>query len=320
MRQRSPEHLAGRGLLVALLAVGLGVAGCAEPTDSAGGGAAPHSAAPAGSTTAATEDSAINAQIPAAYRNRGSLTACVGSSPPWSSSPTPGQYEGAMIDLYQQLSTVLGVTIKPTVVAQNETIAGVQANRCDLAGPFGDFTERHGTVNFADFAISNVTVLVRSADPAQPKSGKDLCGKTGGIEAGGNSQLVINEINQVDCAGSPVRSQNYTTLQQANLALSSSRISFVLAPVASNGYAAVQSHGQWKSILLPDILKLGSAGAIYGIMTNKQGGLAAAVLAGVQELQKDGIYQAVFAKWGLGDAEIPLARMQTNGSTQSQSS
>jgi ABC-type amino acid transport substrate-binding protein len=195
----------------------------------------------------------------------------------------------------------------------------VQANRCDLAGPFGDFTERHGTVDFADFAISNVTVLVRSSDSWQPKSGKDLCGKASGIEAGGNSQLVINEINQVDCASSPVKSQNYTTLQQANLALSSSRIDFVLAPVASNGYAAVQSNGQWKSILLQDVLKLGSAGAIYGIMTNKQGGLAPATLAGVQQLQKDGIYQAIFAKWGLGQAEIPLTQMLTNGSTQSQS-
>jgi polar amino acid transport system substrate-binding protein len=224
-----------------------------------------------------------------------------------------------MIDLYQQLSTVLGVRITTQIVAQNETIAGVQANRCDLAGPFGDFTERHGTVDFTDFAISNVTVLVRSSDPWQPKSDEDLCGKTAGIESGGNSALVINEINQRDCPSSAVKPQNYTTLQQANLALSSSRIDFVLAPVGSNGYAAVQSHGQWKSILLKDMLDLGSSGAIYGIMTNKQGGLAPAVAAGVQELQKDGIYQSIFGKWGLGEAEIPLSQMKINGSTQSQS-
>lgn len=270
-----------------------------------------------GSTAASsdTKDSKLAAMVPAQIRSKGTIVAAMSVDAPYVNIES-SKITGVMPDLYQAIGAKLGLKVQFVQTKFDAVVPGIQAGRFDVSAPLGDFVERQQQMDFADFAQSQVTALVKASGQFKPTSASDLCGHTAGVENGANTQLVIQDINKT--CSTPIATKTFPDLNAANLALDSGRIDVVVAPAAPNGYAAKQSSGKFVNEKIDGADKLASGTATYGIVSKKGSGLAQAFTAALIELQKSGEYDKIFKNWGLEQSEIPADMLKVNGSTQSQ--
>jgi polar amino acid transport system substrate-binding protein len=261
------------------------------------------------------KDSKLASMVPAAIRTKGTITAAMSVDAPYVNIES-SKITGVMPDLYQAIGNKLGLKVQFVETRFDAVVPGIQSGRFDISAPLGDFVERQQQIDFADFAQSQVTALVKAGGQFRPDNASDLCGRTAGVENGANTQLVIQDINK-SCA-TPIVMKTFPDLNAANLALDSGRIDVVVAPTAPNGYAAKQSNGKFVAQKINGTEKIASGTATYGIVSKKDSGLAQALNAALIELQKNGEYDKIFKKWGLEQSEIPADMLKVNGSTQSQ--
>ncbi|HEY3683930.1 MAG TPA: transporter substrate-binding domain-containing protein [Streptosporangiaceae bacterium] len=262
----------------------------------------------------------LAARVPAEYRAKGALVFALPQDPPYTIQDASGRLHGVLPDLTRALGTLLRLRIRTISTRTDAVVPGIQSGRFDLGAPMGDFVERQRGADFADFAQSRVTVLVKADGTFHPRRGLDLCGRTAGVENGANTQLVLKALSaRCARAGRPVvATKTFTELSQADLALHSARLDTVVAPTAPNSYAESEGAGKFANILLPDVTELPSATATYGIIAKKHSGLAAAVAAALVRLDRDGTYAELFAHWNLRGSRIAARSLVVNGSTQHQ--
>jgi len=308
--------------LLVLAAVGGAVAlsGCSVEDDAATG------AAPASSGSGSAEEIAVlpldpelQAAVPAAFTGR-TLAFAVSEYSPYATYASDGSIEGLMPDLATQLSSMLGVEIEMQKSTFDAVVPGIQSGRIDLSGPAGDFVERQANVTFADFAQSNVTVMVNTSAGFSPAASLDMCGHSAGIEKGAGTQNVLDAVSTQCTEGGkePVDIQTFNDLPAAALALQSGRLESVVAPSASNEVASANSGGTFETIEIEDMQSLPSATAVYGIQTPKDSGLAEALVPALQELYDQGTYQQLLDKWDLSLSAVTRDQIAVDGSTQTQ--
>jgi polar amino acid transport system substrate-binding protein len=270
---------------------------------------------PGATASSPTADSRLASLVPAPIRSKGSIVAAMSVNAPYVNIES-SKITGVMPDLYRAIGDKLGLKVEFVETRFDAVIPGVQSGRFDMSAPLGDFVERQQQVDFADFAQSQVSALVKASGQFRPTEAGDLCGHVAGVENGANTQLVIQDINK-SCA-TPITMKTFPDLNAANLALDSGRIDVVIAPTAPNGYAAKQSNGRFVAQKINGTEKIASGTATYGIVCKKDSGLAQALNAVLIELQKSGEYDKIFKRWGLEQSEIAADKFKVNGSTQSQ--
>ncbi|MEU4893898.1 transporter substrate-binding domain-containing protein [Streptomyces sp. NPDC044780] len=311
---RNRPHAAACALLVSLT---LTLSACSVD-DTPGDGKAKKSGA-AATLAPEPKDSALAAQVPAAYTKK-TLVMGVSEYAPYVTFGSDGKITGLIPDLSAQLSSLLDVKIKVERTTFDAVIPGLKSGRIDLSAPSGDFTERQREVDFADFAQSSVTLMVAKDGSFHPGTGLEVCGHKVGVEKGAGTQNVLAAQNKRCAAkGKPsVDAKLYTDLPAATLALQSKRIDAVAAPSASNTSVSQNSDDRFETVELKDMLDLPAATAIYGIQAKKDSGLAPVIVKALRKMYESGTYAKLFGQWGLPLSTVTKDQIALNGSTQSQ--
>jgi polar amino acid transport system substrate-binding protein len=250
-------------------------------------------------TPQSSVDSAAAAKLPAGIKSAGVVKVATDASYP------PDEFfasdnktiQGLDVDLGNAIGAVLGVKFEFANVGFDSIIPSL-GNRFDLGmSSFTDNKDREKTVDMVDYANVGTNFLVPSDSSLDPSSTADLCGKSAAVEKG-TVQLDYLQAQAKKCKLTilPFPDEN-----QANLALKSGRADVVLADVPVNVYTAQQSDGAFKVVggsVLP---------APYGIAVPKDAahkGLAEAVLAALDVLDKNGTYDRIFEKWAMAPTGI----------------
>jgi polar amino acid transport system substrate-binding protein len=305
-----------RAAVAALLVLPL--ASCSVDDTAVGAGTPPASASDV-EVKLLPRDDALAAKVPEKFRNKGTLILGLSESQPYSSFEADGTVEGLVPDLAKQLESMLGLKVTITKTSFDAIVPGIKSARIDLSAPAGDFVERQSTVDFADFAQSNVTVMTNKSGKA-PGSSLDLCGTKAAVEKGTGTTNVLNAVRDLctKAGKTPVDLKTYNDLTAANLALQSNRVDSVVAPTAHNQLAAAQSNGTFVVTKVADMQSLPAATATYGIQSLKGSGLAPVLVEALHKLDQEGVYTKLFEKWDIPASAIPADRMKLNGSTQKQ--
>jgi polar amino acid transport system substrate-binding protein len=253
--------------------------------------------------------------VPAEWRGK-TLTVAITVFPPYEILSN-GQIAGLDPDLYHALGQVLGVRFRLVQTTFDSIIPGLQAGRYQVASPIGDFVERQQVLDMADYAKGSSSLLVAGMSTYRPANVMQLCGQPVGIEAGSAETGVTSVLNQrCRVAGKPAVSvRAFPDVSAAAVAASSGQVRGVLSDAAANGYAARGSKGAYVSLLLRGGSGIPGWGATFSMGTPKGSGLAAALVAGLRQLDANGTYRKIFARWGLSFETIPASAFKVDGST-----
>ncbi len=258
--------------------------------------------ADSGSITA-TKDAAIAEQVPAKYRDAGTLSVASDASYPPMEFIKEGTNEiiGADPDLATALGQVMGVKLNLENVPFDSILAGIEADKYDLGmSSFTDTKEREQQVDFVTYLTAGTSFFEKADAPSNVNSLADLCGKKVAVQKG-TTQADDAEAQSEKCAkdGDPkVDLLVFPDQNGANNALISGRAQVGMADSPVAAYQVQKTKGELK------LTGEDYGEAPYGIAVPKDSGLAEPILAALKNLIDGGQYEAILKKWGLENGAI----------------
>ncbi len=259
------------------------------------------------------KDASVAALVPKSIKSKGTLTVATDATyaPDEFFASNGHTIVGMDADLSHALGAVMGLKVNLVNATFATIIPGLAAGRYDMgASSFGDTKAREKTVDFVDYAFVGESFYTKASGGASIGSIADICGKTVSVESGTTEEAdAKTQSSKCTKAGKPgVKVLVFDTQTEANLAVSSGRaqLGFADTPVAT--YQVKKSSGGFK------LVGAAYAPVPYGLAMPKNG-LAKSVQAALKELEGDGTYGKIFAKWGLQGIEIPVSKVKINGAT-----
>jgi len=273
--------------VIFVLAIGaLVVAGC---------GSSKKSTTTATATTpnaAASADPAVEKQVPAAVKNKGTLTVAADATyAPNEFIATDGHTViGMDADLATALAQKMGLKAKVVNQTFDSIIPGIQAGKYGMgASSFTDTKEREKVVDFVTYFNAGTSFYVNASGGPDIKTLADLCDHKVAVEKGTTQQ---------DDATAQGKKCKVTVLvfpdqTGVNQALHNGRADVAMADSPVAAYQVKQSSGAFKLSGQP------YGTAPYGLALPKGNGMAKPVLAALKTLMSDGQYKAILTKWGV---------------------
>jgi polar amino acid transport system substrate-binding protein len=325
-RHRRPARVAAALATAAVLA--LTAAACGSSDDGSGAGSNP---APAGGTggsggpkNAAADDAiptqdvvsqiaadpALTAELPAAVRERGTLTIGLTPAPgttglPHAGTAPDGTSVGLDVDLRAAVAKVLGVRWKSEQGTFATIIPGVQNGKYDVGqANFGVTAAREKVVDFATY-LNDGQSFLGSKDLKLDKvtSLDDLCGLTVATSPGSTFQQILTD-GAGKCADSgkkPYKVLYFTDQAPIFLGLANGKVDVSFGPTLGLKYDAAHVAGT---------KYLGQISSTpVGFVTGKGSPVAKALSDAVNKLIASGDYAKIFAKWGVPDTGIPHSQV-----------
>jgi polar amino acid transport system substrate-binding protein len=280
------------------------LAGCGSSSTSS------NSSTPA--STSGGADASIVAQVPAAIKQKGTLTVASDATyAPLEFVASDGHTViGMDPDLVDAIGAKMGLKVKFVNATFDTIIPGLAAGKYDLgASSFTDTKEREKTVDFVDYYTAGISFYAKSSANPGVETVEDLCGKSVSVEKGTVEQEE-SEAQSKKCAkaGKPaVKVLSFPDQNGANLALSSGRAEIGMADSPIADYQVKQSNGQFK------LVGKEYEAAPYGLAIPKKLGLTKALQAALKAVIADGTYAKILAKWGLQSGALTSATI--NGAT-----
>ncbi|MEZ0492254.1 ABC transporter substrate-binding protein [Kineococcus sp. TBRC 1896] len=277
----------------ALAAVGLTAAGCGS--DSLSGGSTSSSsttsAAPTGSA-----DAALTAMLPQSVRDSGVLR--VGTNAEYA----PNEFlqgttiTGMDIDIMNAVGAKLGVQVEYSDASFDSLITGVTGNRYDAAiSSFTITPERLEQVNMVQYYDAGTQWVVAKGNP-EGIDPDNACGQTVSVQTGTTQSNDDLPARQQQCAseGEPqIDVLSFDSQEDATAAVVQGRAKAMLADSPISAYAVEQTGDQLE--LAGDVYD----SAPYGIVVPKaETDAAQAISSALEEIAKDGQYEAALAPWG----------------------
>ena len=282
----------------------LALAGCGSSSSS--------TTSSATSTATSKANAAIEAQVPAAIKAKGTLSVATEAqyAPNEFIAPDGHTVIGMDADLMQALGEVMGLKVKLINSNFETIIPGLAAGRYDVgASSFTDTKEREKTVDFVDYYTAGISFYAKSsANPAVTELA-DLCGKTVAVEKGTTEQ---EQSEKQSKACSKAHEKSVTVLSfpgqnAVNLAVSSGRAELGMADSPVVAYQIKQANGQFK------LIGKSYGFAPYGLAIPKTSGMTTPILAALKELMANGTYLQILTKWGIQSGAITTPKI--NGAT-----
>ncbi|MEU6413582.1 ABC transporter substrate-binding protein [Microbispora sp. NPDC046933] len=293
--------------MAASLASVVALAGCGSGDDSADDQASsagsPQSGATAqGDIPAQEQDAAVAALVPQEFKDKGTLTVASDASyPPMEFMAEDGQtVVGLDADLGKALTEVMGLKVSVVNSQFDAIIPGLGAGKFDMGmSGFNDTEERRKILDFVDYYQGGSSFFVKSG-AVQIKSIDDLCGHRVAVQKGTVQQddATAQDAKCKSAGKEGVEVQVYPDQTAANLALSSGRADLSIADTPIAAYQVTQSKGQFEL-----------AGEEYGVVMHgialpKGSGLVKPLVAALDQLMKNGTYQKILDKWGIGHTKL----------------
>ena len=242
-------------------------------------------------------DAAVAALVPAAIKNKGTLTVAADASyAPNEFKDSNGNVIGMDADLAHALAAVMGLKANVVNAGFDSIIPGLASGRYDLGmSSFTDTKEREKTVDFVTYFSAGTSFFVQSSGGPTINTLADLCGHKVAVESG-TTQEADAKAQSSKCtqAGkAKVDVLVFGDQNEANLALSNGRADVSMADSPPAAYQVAQSKGKFKLTGQP------YGTAPYGIAIPKGNGMAQAVLAALKDLISNGTYTQILTKWGI---------------------
>ncbi|MBI5105195.1 MAG: ABC transporter substrate-binding protein [Solirubrobacterales bacterium] len=279
----------------------MALAACGD--DDSGSGSATQAQSGTGAASGAVAE--IQAMLPAAVKDKGTLTVAADATyPPNEFIGKDGKtVEGMDADLAKALAGIVGLKARVQNATFDSIIPGLAANKYDLGmSSFTDTKEREKTVDFVTYFTAGTSFYVKAQAGPTVNTLADLCGKTVAVEKG-TTQQTDAEAQSKKCSGAAVKVLTFPDQNGANLALSSGRAQVGMADSPVADYQVKQSNGQFKLVGRP------YGTAPYGIAIPKGTGMAPVVQAGMNELIKNGTYMKILTKWGVQSGAVKSAQV-----------
>ncbi len=251
------------------------------------------------------------AAVPGAQRAAGVLR--IGSDlnyPPVAFRGTDGRPNGLDPDLAEALGKVLGLRIEIVDTPFDELIPGVNKKQFDVAmsgisdtparrnalGENGMPTGQPG-VDFVDYFIAWTSIIVQKGNPKGIRTLDDLCGRTVAVQRGTTQDEIISrQVGVCDRAGKPLQVRRFDddAVALAEVAAGKAVADFNDLPVAAYAARTTDDGNRF------EVSGALSQSSPYGIAVNKDNtALRDAVVKGLDELMRDGVYDVILAKWNV---------------------
>ena len=284
---------------------------CGSSTDTAAGGtsASGQSSSTALPTedvvSAVTTDPALNGELPAAVRDRGSLILgtpqVVGTAGlPHGGKDAAGHTVGLDVDLRNAVAKVLGVTWDIQYGTFATVIPGVQNGKYDVGqANFGATKAREEVVDFATYLNDGQSFLgAKDLDLDKVTSLVDLCGHTVATSPGSTFQQILTDgaSKCADAGKSAYKVQYFSDSAPIFLGLANGKVDIYFGPTLGLKYDAAHIAGT---------KYLGQISTTpVGFVTPKDSATAKALSDAVNKLIATGDYARIFAKWGVPDTGV----------------
>lgn len=269
-------------------------------------GAPDDAATAAGKADSDAGQSGPSSLLPEDIRSKGAVVVAVNpESPPIKFLNEEQELDGLIIDLVDEASGRLGLTVDYQKTTFDGLIPGVMSNRYDMIASIGDYAERHEQLDLVDYMVKGVSIIVPAGNPHGVSSPEDLCGLSvtfvRGVYAG-----ELAEQTSESCEESGEEAITLVPLENSaatELALQSGQVD---AEWGDSPEAA------YRSEVKPDLYEVAHFEEVgpYGIGFPKDAtGLRDAYRETLLEMAADGSFEEIMSKWGLADAgwdEFPM--------------
>jgi polar amino acid transport system substrate-binding protein len=260
-------------------------------------------AAPAFAQDAAAE--AARALLPAAIRDAGTLN--VGASTVYAPhaffKEGTTEFTGYEIDLFNEVSAILGLTPVYTEAPFQQLIAGVKSGRSDVSlGDLGDNDLRREEVDFIDHTRLTFQLLIDASEKDNIKTVFDLCGRELGLVQG-TTNIISKALSQCEAKGlKPVTFVEFPDASAKDQAIQSGRL-----PRADISATAVGRYRETAGLIPGQILiPAPEIGDLYiGFIVDKgDTDLANAIEAALKILFANGRYAEILAAYNIADLNL----------------
>jgi polar amino acid transport system substrate-binding protein len=257
------------------------------------------------------KSSAAAALLPADITKAGKLV--IGVDPTYAPNEfkdKDGAPIGWEIDLIDAVAAKLGVKTDYRVAKFDNIVPSILGEKYDMGlGGYYDTKKREETLDMVDFFTAGNQFASPADKPITDEL--DVCGLKVAVQNGGSAPLVyLPEVDKkCEAAGKEKVTQlGYDTQDDATAAVTLGRADAMVADSPVIGYAAKLSKGKLVTSPIYDSLLSGTP------VKKDRGQFADAILAALQDLQKDGSYTKILTFWGVENGALDT--MQINGATE----
>lgn len=309
-------------LSVLAIAAALGLAGCSNPSTAAGDGSNASGEAVAAIPDnskiidAVQKDQALADKVPADIAKDGKLT--VGSYfyfPPSMFLAEDGKTViGNDNDIMLSIGKKLGLEVDYQNMDFAALITSLQSGRVEATmAAMNDNAERQAAIDFVDYLMSGIALVIQKGNPAGINGPDDLCGKTVATTTGTiNQQWAEAQSKKCVADGKEAVAMFVTDSDTTNQnQLRTGRIDVLLQDLPTAIYLerTIEDGKAFEVVDIPVI-----EGAPYGIGVNKQNAALRDVIAeATNALIADGTYGKILEAWGTEHGAIEEAKI--NGGT-----
>jgi polar amino acid transport system substrate-binding protein len=294
----------GISLTAGLLGAALLLSGCAAATDKPAGTGG-------GSSADVKVDAAAAALLPDAITKAGTIVAATAVGyEPYEFKDDAGEFAGLDIDLGHAIGDVLGVKVDFQDASYDSITGGVKSGRYNISlTAYTASLAKQKENDLVDYATSKLSILVRKGNPAGIDGLAGLCGTRVGVEKGSSADLAIGDYIDSGACAKPIDFKVFPVQADAVTALQSDRVDAVVVQSVSGNYVA-NANKPTKGLF--EIVNDASFPATsISIVVNHDLGLTDAIVAALKSLQADGTFQAIFDKYGVGDAALTGAAVNS---------
>ena len=305
-----------RPYLPLIAAAALALVGCSAPASDNGSGenTAAQASSPIPDTSAIIEsvqtDPALAAKVPSAISADGALT--VGSyfnfAPSMFLASDGKTVIGNDNDILQSIAKKLGLKVQYENMDFAALITSLQSGRVEATmAAMNDTAERQQAIDFVDYLMSGIALIVQKGNPHGVNGPDDLCGKVVATTTGTSNQMFAEGQSKkcVESGQQPIEmsvTDNDSTNQNN---LRTGRIDVLLQDMPTAVYLAkTVDDGEAFEVVDTDLID----GAPYGIGINKANPqLRDAIAAALNSVIEDGTYTKILDAWGTQHGAVQQA-------------
>ncbi|MDC9826245.1 transporter substrate-binding domain-containing protein [Devosia sp. ZB163] len=257
---------------------------------------------------ALAQDAAVDAAralLPAKYRDAGVLNVSASTvyAPHSFFKEGTTEFTGYEIELFNEVTDILGVKPVYTEAPFQQLIAGITSGRSDVSlGDLGDNDLRREQVDFIDHSRLTFQLLIGEGDKEKFKSVFDLCGQELGLVQG-TTNIISKTLSQCEAKGlKPTTYVEFPDATAKDQAIQSGRLPRADVQATAVGrYRA--ANGLSQGLVLVPAPELGDL-YIGWIVEKGNTGLANAIEAALKILFENGKYAEILAKYDIADLNL----------------
>jgi polar amino acid transport system substrate-binding protein len=203
---------------------------------------------------------------------------------------------GADIDIGAAIGKSMGVKARFRNVGFDGIIAALRAKKCDaILSGMTDTAQRRKQVDFADYLIVGMSLMVKKGNPKHIIGLASLSGLRVAVQVGTTEKDALAAENKrlAKRHRKPVVVKLFQKDADAAAALFTGKVDAYFSDDPPVGYYVKRSRGKFE--VAADKIQA----APYGIATRKHDPLGPAVKKAIRELYANGTMRSILAKWGL---------------------